>query len=130
MSDINQITIIGNLTRDPELRHTQNGTPVVEFTIASNRIWKNSKNEEIKEKKTTFINCTAWKGAAETIAKYVKVGHRFGVTGYLDQDNWDDKDTGAKRTKHFITVEKFQFLQMKETTPGSEADFDGDTVPF
>lgn len=121
MSDINRVTLIGRLTRDPELRHTQNGTAVSNFSIAVSRTW--SKDGE-KQEEVSFIDCEAWAKTAEVIVQYVKKGHRVGLEGRLKQDSWDDNETGKKRSKLKIVVDNFQFLQ-----PKSDESNNGDHSP-
>lgn len=102
----NKIIIGGRLVRDPELRFTASQTPVCSFTVATSRTFKVG---EEKREETAFIDCTAWGKAGETINKYMKKGSAILVDGYVRQENWEDKQTGQKRSKLGITVETFQF---------------------
>ena len=95
MSDINRIIIIGNLTRDPELKYLQSGTAVCNFSIANNKTY-NSGGE--KKKETSFFECIAWSKLAETINEYCKKGNRIGIEGRLQQRTWNDTE-GKKRSK-------------------------------
>lgn len=105
---INTITIQGRLTRDPELRTTQSGSSVCSFTLAND-------NGFGEYKKTLFIDCVAWKGAGETIAKYCTKGQQLVVSGTLNAREWNDKD-GNKRKAYEITVSDFGFCGDKGTT--------------
>ncbi len=108
--------LIGNLTRDPELRVTPKGTAICQFGLAVNREWKDEAGQVKKE--TTFIDCEAWGKAGETLAKYMTKGRPLFVEGRLQLDQWEDKATGAKRTKLKVVVENFQFLGTKDDAPG------------
>jgi single-strand DNA-binding protein len=107
MSDLNKWIGIGRLTKDPELRYTQGGTSVCSFAIASNNTYV---KDGSKVEKVSYFNLVAWGKTGETIAEYVKKGHRIGLEGRLQQRSWDGED-GKKRYAIDIVVEKFQFLQ-------------------
>ena len=100
---MNNVSLIGRLTKDVEERRTQSGTPVVSFTLAVNR--------RKKEDGADFINCIAWDKAAETIAKYVHKGDLFGVTGYIQTRNYE-KDGRMVYVTEVVTT-SFQFLERK-----------------
>lgn len=102
---MNVVSLIGNLTRDPELTNTPNGTAVCKFTLAVNDGYGD-------KKKTYFISCVAWKGTGETIAKYNQKGTRLAVNGRLTQRTWDDKE-GNKRTSFDVVVTDFTLLGNK-----------------
>ncbi len=120
--DINKVILIGRLVKDPELRHTPNGTSVTDFTIATNRTYAiaGEKKEEV-----SFIKCTAWSKAADVIAQYCKKGQRIGVDGRLKQHSWDDPD-GKKRSSIEVVIDNFQFLSPKSQSDG--ADYHGEAV--
>ena len=101
---MNQVCLIGRLTKDVEERRTQNGTPVAMFTLAVDR--------KKREDGADFINCVAWDKAAETIAQYVHKGDRFGVVGRLSTRSYDGKD-GKKVFVTEVVVTNFQFLESK-----------------
>lgn len=107
MANINKVMLIGRLTRDPQTRHIQSGTSVTEFGLAVNRSYtvNGEKREEV-----LFVDVSAWAKAGETIERYVKKGEQLYVEGRLKLDTWDDKDTGAKRSKLSVVVDQFQFL--------------------
>lgn len=92
------ITIVGNLARDPELRFTPSGQAVASFGVAVNRRWQNKQTQEWEEQ-VSFIDVTAWGSLAENVSESLEKGARVLVTGRIEQQSWDDKDTGAKRSK-------------------------------
>ena len=100
---MNSVCIIGRLTKDVQERRTQNGTPVVSFTLAVDR--------RKKEDGADFINCIAWNKSAETIAKYVHKGDLFGVTGYIQTRSYE-KDGRTNYATEVVTT-GFQFLERK-----------------
>lgn len=110
MPAFNQLTLIGNLTRDAELRFTQSGKAVCNGGVATNRKWK-SESGETKED-VCFLDFTVWGMAAETFAKFTRKGSAVFLQGNLKQETWDDH--GDKRTKLFLNVETFQFLDRKD----------------
>jgi len=103
----NRVILLGNLTRDPETRSTNNGQSVTSFSIAVNDTWvKDGERQE----RVNFIECEAWAQRGETIAKYFSKGRQILVEGRLRQDSWDDKDTGKKRSAIRVVVEGFSFV--------------------
>ena len=99
--------IMGNLTRDPELRSTSTGSQVCGFTVAVNRSYKDSSGNQ--QEQVSFIDCSAWGKAGEIIAQYAKKGSGIMVSGRLDQRSWEDKE-GQKRSRVEINVEDFNFI--------------------
>ncbi len=114
--DINKVVLIGRLTRDPEMRYTQNGTAMATFSIANNRVYSVSGE---KKEMVSFFNCVVWARAAETIVQYCKKGQRIGIDGRLQQRSWDDKD-GNKRSTVEVVVDNFQFLSGGRSGGGEE----------
>jgi len=108
MPNLNICHIIGNLTRDPELRVTPKGTVICTFSLAVNRKWKDDGQQEREE--VTFIDCEAWGKAGENIAKYCTKGRPLYVQGRMRLDQWEDKTTKEKRSRMKVVVEQFQFL--------------------
>ena len=102
MVSFNRVVLAGNLTRDPELRFTNNGIPVCEFGIAVNRV--RSKNEEVD-----FFDITAWRELGETIANYKKKGDPILIEGRLQYRTWEAQD-GSKRSKVDVVADNIQFL--------------------
>ncbi len=115
MPALNKVLLMGNLTRDPELRVTPKGTPICQFTLACNRDYKTESGERREE--TAFIDIESWGKQGETIAKYVKKGHALYVEGRLKQDTWEDKETKQKRSKLKVVCEGFQFLTKQDAAP-------------
>jgi single-strand DNA-binding protein len=100
--------LIGNLTRDPELRHTPKGTAVSELSLAINRVWNNDQGQ--KQEETTFVEVTLWGRQAELAQQYLTKGRPVYIEGRLQLDSWDDKETGKKRSKLRVIGENMQFL--------------------
>ena len=105
---MNKVFLIGNLTRDPELTETPGGVAVCHFSIAVNRNYTSQDGE----RQTDFFNCTAWRGQAETIARYTKKGNKVAVTGSVQLRNYEDNQ-GVKRTAVDIIVQDVEFLTPK-----------------
>ena len=100
--------LCGNLTRDPELRATPNGTQVCSFGLAVNRVYKDASGAN--KETVSFFDCVCWGKQGETISQYAKRGTAMLVSGRLEQRSWDDKASGAKRSRVEIIVEEFNFL--------------------
>ncbi|MDO5481361.1 MAG: single-stranded DNA-binding protein [Candidatus Saccharibacteria bacterium] len=105
--------ILGNLTRDPEMRTTPSGTNVCSFSVAVNRSFRGANGQTTEQ--VSFIDCSAWGKTAEVICQYLHKGSGILVSGRLDQHSWEDKATGQKRSHVEITVEDFNFVG---NTPG------------
>src|SRR5947207_14321031 len=108
MANFNKVILAGNLTRDPELRYTPKGMAIAKFGLAVNRTWKTETGETKEE--VTFVDVDAFGRQAETIAQYMKKGSPFLMEGRLRLDQWDDKQTGQKRSRLGVVLEGFQFL--------------------
>jgi single-strand DNA-binding protein len=108
MASFNQVILLGNLTRDPQLKYLPNQTPVVEFGIATNRKWKGPNGEDREE--VTFVDCAAFARQAEVINQYCQKGKQIMIQGRLKFDQWEDKQGGGKRSKLSVVVETFQLL--------------------
>jgi single-strand DNA-binding protein len=117
MANLNKVMLIGNLTRDPELRHTPKGTAVSEISLAINRNWTNDQGQ--KQEDTTFVEVTFWGRQAEVIQQYVTKGSPIYIEGRMQLDSWDDKETGKKRSKLRVIGENFQFLAGKPGGSGA-----------
>ena len=107
MANYNKVILVGNLTRDPELRTIPAGSQVCEFGLAMNRTWTTPSGE--KKSEPTFVDISAWAKAAETIGKYMSKGDPILVEGRLQTRSWEGKD-GKKQTKLSVVCERFQFL--------------------
>ncbi len=119
MASLNKVMLIGNLTRDPELRVTPKGTAICQFGLAVNRQFKDESGATRDE--TTFVDIEAWGKQGETVAKYLTKGRPLFVEGRLKLDTWDDKTTGQKRSKMKVVLENFQFLGGREGGEGGGA---------
>lgn len=108
MASFNKVMLMGNLTRDVEIRHTSGNTAIGKFGIAVNRKFKTQSGEQREE--VTFVDCEAWGRTAEVIAQYLSRGSPIFIEGRLKLDQWEDKNGGGKRSKHLIVVENFQFI--------------------
>ena len=108
MANFNKVILAGNLTRDPEVRYTPKGTAIAKLGMAINRTWK-SETGETKEE-VTFVDVDAFGRQAEVISQYLKKGRPILVEGRLKLDQWDDKQTGQKRSRLGVVLEGFQFL--------------------
>ena len=107
MANLNRVFLIGNLTRDPELKYTQSGLAVCEFGLAVNRTFKTDGQER---EETLFVEITVFAKQAETANEYLAKGRPVFIEGRLKLDQWEDKTTGQKRSKHSVIGERFQFL--------------------
>ena len=108
MANLNRVLLIGNLTRDPELRYTPKGTPVTDFGLAVSRIYSGEDGE--KKEETTFVDVTLWARQAEIAGQYLKKGRPVFIEGRLQLDTWDDKQTGQKRSRLRVVGENLQLL--------------------
>lgn len=108
MASLNKVMLIGNCTRDSELKYTPKGTAVAELGMAVNRVWNNEQGERMEE--TTFVDVTFWGRKAEIAGEYLKKGRPVYVEGRLSLDQWEDKQTGQKRSKLKIIGEELQLL--------------------
>jgi single-strand DNA-binding protein len=108
MASFNRVILVGNLTRDPELRYTPKGTAVARLGLAVNRQWKTDTGEAREE--VTFIDIDAFGRQAEVIGQYCKKGRPLMIEGRLKYEQWDDKQTNQKRSKLMVVLESFQFL--------------------
>ena len=123
MSSFNRVALLGNLTRDPELKRTKSGSAVTDIGLAMNRT-RTLENGE-KQDETTFVDVTVWGKTAENAAKYLQKGRSVLVEGRLQLDTWTDSKTGQNRSKLRVVAESLQFLgqnqqvgQVAETSAG------------
>lgn len=149
MANFNKVILAGNLTRDPELRYTPKGTAIAKIGLAINRKWTNEAGETKEE--VTFVDVDAFGKQAETIGQYLRKGRPLLVEGRLKLDQWDDKQTGQKKSRLGVILESFQFLDSGNreaagvpsaprparaatpppaTTDAEAPHADGDDVPF
>lgn len=104
----NKVVLMGNLTRDIEVRTTPSGQSVANFSLAISRSWKGSDGQQ--QDQVSYIDCVAWGRAGEVLAQYLSKGSPVLVSGRLEQRSWDDKDSGQKRSKVEVIVEDFNFV--------------------
>ena len=122
MASFNKVILVGNLTRDPELRYTPKGVAIAKLGLAVNRVWRTETGETKEE--VTFVDIDAFGKQAETIGQYLKKGRPILVEGRLRLDQWDDKQTGQKRSRLGVVLEGFQFLDS-----GNRGESAGGEVP-
>ena len=123
MASLNKVMLIGNLTRDPEIRYTPKGTAVAELGLAVNRRYTAENGE--KREEVTFIDVTLWSRLAEIAGEYLKKGRPVYIEGRLQLDSWDDKATGQKRSKLKIVGEEMQLLGSREGGGGGGESREG-----
>jgi single-strand DNA-binding protein len=116
MAYLNKVFIIGNLTRDPELRVTPKGTAICQFGIAVNRQYKDESGATRDE--TTFVDVEAWGKQGELVSKYLSKGSLAMVEGRLRLDQWEDKQSGQKRSKLKVVLDNVQFLSSRGSSAG------------
>jgi single-strand DNA-binding protein len=120
MANFNKVILLGNLTRDPEMKFLPSGTPVAEFGMAMNRKWVDQATKEAREA-VTFVDCKAMGRQAEVLNQHTRKGSQLFVEGRLDFRQWEGPD-GTKRSKLEVFVENFQFV-------GAPRDQQGGDVP-
>jgi single-strand DNA-binding protein len=108
MANLNKVLLLGNVTRDPEVRYTPKGSAVCDLGIAVNRAYTTDSGE--KRKEVTFVDVTLWGRTAEVASEYLKKGRPVFIEGRLQMDTWDDKQTGQKRTRLRVVAENMQLL--------------------
>jgi single-strand DNA-binding protein len=108
MASFNKVILMGNLTRDPELRYTPKGMAIAKIGLAVNRRWTTETGEQKEE--VTFVDIDAFGKQAETIGQYMRKGGAILVEGRLRLDQWDDKQTGQKRQRLGVVCENFRFV--------------------
>src|SRR3954464_10583466 len=108
MASFNKVILLGNLTRDPQLKYLPSQTAVAEFGLACNRKFRTAQGEDREE--VTFVDVTALGKQGEGINQYMTKGKPIFIEGRLKYDTWDDKNGGGKRSKLTVVIENFQFL--------------------
>ena len=111
MASFNKVILVGNLTRDPEVRYTPKGTAIAKLGLAVSRSWR-SETGELKEE-VTFVDVDAFGKTAETIGQYFKKGKPILIEGRLRLDTWEDKQTQQKRSKLGVVLENFRFIETR-----------------
>jgi len=126
MAYLNKVFLIGNLTRDPELRVTPKGTAICQFGIAVNRQFKDESGATRDE--TTFVDIEAWGKQGELVSKYLTKGSLAMVEGRLKLDQWEDKTSGQKRSKIKVVLDNVQFLSTRGAGGGGGASAPADGI--
>ena len=117
MASFNKVILMGNLTRDPELRYTPKGTAVASIGLAVNRVWRTETGENREE--TTFVDCDAFGRTAETLCQYLKKGRPVLVEGRLRLHSWEDKQTNQKQSRLRVDIENFRFVDSGGSREGA-----------
>ncbi|NOX56842.1 MAG: single-stranded DNA-binding protein [Planctomycetes bacterium] len=120
MGAFNKVILVGNLTRDPEVRYTPSGTAVSEIGVAVNRTWYDRQTNERREE-TTFVDVTLWGRQAEIAGEYLAKGRQVLIEGRLQLDQWEDRQTGQKRSKLRVVCENLQMLGSRSDAVRSSA---------
>lgn len=116
-ASFNKVILVGNLTRDPQIRYTPKGTAVAEIGLAVSRTWFDQGTNQKKEE-TTFVDITLWGRQAEIAGEYLAKGRPVLIEGRLNLDTWDDKESGQKRSKLKVVCEQMQLLGSREGAGG------------
>lgn len=119
MASFNKVILMGNLTRDPQVRYTPNSTAVTELGLAVNRVWFDKQSNQKKEE-TTFIDVTLWGRQAEVAGEYLTKGRSVMVEGRLQLDQWDDKESGQKRYKLKVVGENLVMTGGRSESNGKQ----------
>jgi len=113
MASFNKVILIGNVTRDPQVKRTPTGQSVTDLGLAINRFW-NDKQTNQKKEETTFVDVTLWGRDAEVAGEYLAKGRPVLIEGRLQLDTWDDKTTGQKRSRLRVVCERMQLLGSRD----------------
>ena len=126
MASYNKVSLMGNLTRDPQMKYLPSQTAVVEFGLACNRRYKTQSGEQKEE--VTFVDCTAFGRTGEVINQYFTKGKPIFIEGRLKYDQWEDKQGGGKRHKLTVVIESFEFVGGRDAAGGGGGggNFEGD----
>ena len=116
MANLNRVLLIGNLTRDPEVRYTPKGTAVADIGMAINRVFTSEDGERREE--VTYVDVVLWARLAEIAGQYLKKGRPVFIEGRLQLDTWDDKQTGQKRSRMRVVAENLQLLGTRGESEG------------
>lgn len=139
MANFNKVILLGNVTRDPEVKYTPKGTAIAQVGMAINRTWTDESGQ--KKEETTFVDVEFFGRVAEIAGQYVKKGNPLFIEGRLKLDTWDDKQSGQKRSKMKVVCENMQLMggkseggqrqqpQRPASPPRPQADPDLDASP-
>jgi single-strand DNA-binding protein len=128
MSSFNKVMLMGNLTRDPQIKQLPNNSVVAEFGLACSRRYRTAAGEDREE--TAFVDCSAFGRQAEVINQFCKKGKPIFVEGRLKYDTWDDKQSGNRRSKLSVVVENFQFIGARDPDAPTATDPAGKERPW
>jgi single-strand DNA-binding protein len=117
MANLNKVLLLGNVTRDPEVRYTPKGSAVCDLGVAVNRAYTTDSGE--KREEVTFVDVTLWGRTAEIAGEYLKKGRPVFIEGRLQMDSWDDKQTGQKRSRLRVVAENMQLLGGRPSGAGA-----------
>ena len=123
MPNYNKVMLMGRLTRDPEVRYSANGTAITNIGLAVNRNWRNQDGKTQEE--VTFVDVTAFGKRGEAVGQYLKKGRPIFIEGHLRMEQWDDKQTGQKRSKLAIIMDAFEFIDSRGEGEGGGGNFSG-----
>ncbi len=127
--ELNKVLLIGRLTRDPEYRNTTTGRPVANMRIAVNRRRSfDRESGETAQEETVFVDITAWERLADFCHNYLTKGRLIYVEGRLRQENWQDRETGANRTKISVVAERIQFAEPRAEGQGQPRPAGGEDM--
>ena len=118
MPNLNRVLLMGNLTRDPEIKYTPKGTAIADLGLAINRVYTTDQGE--KREEVTYVDVELWGRQAEIAGEYLRKGRPVFIEGRLKLDTWDDKQTGQKRSKMRVVGETLQLLGSKDGGGGGE----------
>lgn len=135
MAGVNKVILVGNLGKDPEVRHLEGGAAVANFTLATTETYKNKEGN--RQEQTEWHNVVVWRGLAEVAEKYLKKGMTVYIEGKLRTRSWEDKE-GHKRYSTEVVGDTFTILSKKESSPSQQTNDDqitslpktGDDLPF
>ena len=137
MASFNKVILVGNLTRDPEVKHLQSGATVSEIALAVNRSWFD-KSANAKKEEVTFVDVTLWGRTAEVAGQYLAKGRSVLIEGRLQLDTWEDRETGKKRSRLRVVGEQLTMLgggrgesaERTENVTSEAESISADDVPF
>src|ERR1700736_2186094 len=127
MANLNRVLLIGNLTRDPEVRYTPKGTAVTDIGLAVNRVFTSDDGERREE--VTYVDVVLWARLAEIAGQYLRKGRPVFMEGRLQLDAWDDKQTGQKRSRLRVVAENLQLLGSRQDSEGSSSSSPASSAP-
>ena len=127
MASFNKVILLGNLTRDPEVRYTPKGSAVCDLGVAVNRVYTTDSGE--KREEVTYVDVVLWARLAEIAGEYLKKGRPIFIEGRLQMDTWDDKQTGQKRTRLRVVGESMQLLGSRPAGTGAATETAGEDRP-